>query len=466
MMISYCNNDTICAISTPPGCGAIAVIRLSGSEARDIALKSFIPKANKTLSHSTCVYGSFLDNNGEMVDETVTAYFQAPHSYTGEDLVEISCHGSVYIQKTILEILVSNGARLALPGEFTFRAYRNGKLDLAQSEAVADLISSENKQAHDVAVRHLKGTYSSFIKELRDKLLHLLSLLELELDFSEEDVAFADRTELINLLETIEKEVTALAKSFELGNALKTGIPVAIIGKPNVGKSTLLNALLKEDRAIVSDIPGTTRDVIEDVININGYPFRFIDTAGLHATQDVIESIGIEKTIERINKADIVLHVVDLTQTDIKSLQSEIDEFTGHITDDTKKWIIVGNKEDKIDSVPEWGSITANGLPIDTVIISAKQKLNINQINETLYQYVESKGVTGVPTVTGVRHYEALIRALESIASAKKAFADNVPADLLAIDIRQTAFNLGSIVGDISTEDVLSSIFSKFCIGK
>ena len=294
-MNNYINNDTITAISTPVGVGAIAMIRMSGTESLEILDCFFRHSANTTIGHRTCVYGQIYDNC-ELVDDVIVTYYKSPESYTGEDMVEISCHGSVYIQQTILDLIVRNGARLALPGEFTFRAYRNGKLDLAQSEAVSELITSENKKSHDIAISQLKGRYSSRIKSLRDRLVELLSLLELELDFSDEDVEFAKRDEFMALLDTLESELKSLINSFDLGNALRNGIPVTIIGKPNVGKSTLLNCLLDEDKAIVSDIPGTTRDIVEDVININGYVFRFIDTAGLHKTDD-------KKKITRITAA-------------------------------------------------------------------------------------------------------------------------------------------------------------------
>ncbi|MDR2084969.1 MAG: tRNA uridine-5-carboxymethylaminomethyl(34) synthesis GTPase MnmE [Bacteroidales bacterium] len=461
-MFDYLNSDTICAISSPQGNGAIAVLRLSGEESLNIVSKIFHPANDKVLKHATMQFGTIFYNE-EILDEVMICMFRAPKSYTGEDMIEIYCHGSIYIQQKILESLVSNGARVALPGEFTFRAYKNNKLDLAQSEAVADLILSENKQAHDIAIKHLRGGYSSSIKELRDKMITLSSLLELELDFSEEDVEFANREDMFLLINTIEYELDSLIKSFELGNVLKNGIPVAIIGKPNAGKSTLLNILLNEEKAIVSDIPGTTRDAIEDVVNINGYLFRFIDTAGLHKTTDTIESIGIERTFEKINNAEIILHIIDLSNTDELEVLNELKEFSEHLEDKSKKWILVGNKVDEVNELPKWFKTLVD---LDTIFISAKRRENINLITEQICDYVEQKKISGTTIVTNTRHYEAMLKALDSILSVKESFSNKVPTDLIAIDLRNALYHLGSITGEISSEDILGEIFGRFCIGK
>ncbi|MDL2239068.1 tRNA uridine-5-carboxymethylaminomethyl(34) synthesis GTPase MnmE [Bacteroidales bacterium OttesenSCG-928-K03] len=461
-MSDYFNSDTICAISTPQGNGAIAVVRLSGDKSLEIASKIFQPVGKDIPKHATMQFGTVFYNN-EILDEVMLCWFQAPRSYTGEDVVEISCHGSIYIQQKLLESLVINGARLALPGEFTFRAYRNNKLDLAQSEAVADLIQSENKQSHDIAIKHLKGGYSSSIKELRDKMINLAALFELELDFSEEDVEFANRDEMFLLLNTIEYELDSLIKSFELGNVLKNGIPVAIIGKPNVGKSTLLNILLNEEKAIVSDIPGTTRDAIEDVININGYLFRFIDTAGLRKATDTIEAIGIERTYEKINKAEIILHLIDLSNTDESEVFNELKEFSEHLEDKSKKWILIGNKADEVNELPKWFKKLVD---LNTIFISAKRNENINLIIDHISDYVEQKKMTGATIVTNTRHYEAMLRALDSILSVKESFANNIPTDLVAIDLRNALYHLGSITEEVSSNDILGEIFGSFCIGK
>ena len=461
-MKEYFNSDTICAISTASGSGAIAVVRLSGDKSLNIINKIFRSSNGDALKHATMQLGTIFLND-EILDEVMACWFQSPRSYTGEDIVEISCHGSIYIQQKILESLMANGARIALPGEFTFRAYKNNKLDIAQSEAVADLISSENKQAHDIAIKHLKGSYSSSIKNLRDKMIKLLVLFELELDFGEEDVEFASRAEMFNLLNTIEYELNSLIKSFELGNVLKNGIPVTIIGKPNVGKSTLLNVLLNEEKAIVSDIPGTTRDIIEDVININGYLFRFIDTAGLHKTKDTIESIGIEKTKEKINKAEIILHLVDLSETNVAEVMNELKEFSEHLDDKSKKWILIGNKVDDVNELPKWFKTLVD---LDTIFISAKRRENINLVLDRICEYVEQKNISGSTVVTNARHYEAMTDALESVLFVKESFGTETPTDLIAIDLRNALYFLGTITGEISTEDILGEIFGSFCIGK
>ncbi len=480
-MNNYINNDTIAAISTPVGVGAIAVIRMSGAGSVKVLDCFFRHSANTVISHRTCVYGHIYDN-GELIDDVMVAYYKSPESYTGEDMVEISCHGSVYIQQTILDLMVRNGARLALPGEFTFRAYRNGKLDLAQSEAVSELITSENKKSHDIAISQLKGRYSSRIKSLRDKLVELLSLLELELDFSEEDVEFAKRDEFMALLNTIESELKSLVYSFDLGNALRNGIPVTIIGKPNVGKSTLLNCLLEEDKAIVSDIPGTTRDTIEDVINISGYVFRFIDTAGLHKTDDIVENMGIERTMEKVRNAKIILHVVDATNADMDSIKREITEFQSYLHEDastssSKKWIVVVNKIDKAENMgncrqctndicdKDAKSIVGDSAP-DLIFISAKKCENTRAISDMLCDYVKSQDIDSRTIVTNVRHVEAMREALVAIRSACKGFEDGIPTDLIAIDVHHASYSLGSIIGEISNNELLDSIFGHFCIGK
>ena len=461
-MKEYFSSDTICAISTASGSGAIAVVRLSGEKSLDIVSKIFRSPNGNVLKHATMQFGTIFLND-EILDEVMVCWFQSPRSYTGEDIVEISCHGSIYIQQKILESLTANGARIALPGEFTFRAYKNNKLDLVQSEAVADLIVSENKQAHDIAIKHLKGGYSSSIKNLRDKMIKLSVLFELELDFGEEDVEFASRAEMFSLLNTIEYELNSLIKSFELGNVLKNGIPVTIIGKPNAGKSTLLNALLNEDKAIVSDIPGTTRDIIEDVININGYLFRFIDTAGLHKTNDTIESIGIERTIEKINKAEIILHLVDLSDTNEAEVMSELKEFSEHLGDKSKKWILIGNKVDDVNELPKWFKTLVD---FDTIYISAKRRENINLVLDRICEYVEQKNISGSTLVTSARHCEAMANALESVLFVKESFGTETPTDLIAIDLRNALYFLGTITGEISTDDILGEIFGSFCIGK
>ena len=464
-MVEYINNDTVCAVSTPAGSGAIAVVRLTGNRSLEIIEKIFHHSKSKGITHSTCTYGTIYDGE-DIVDEVLVSFFKSPHSYTGEDIVEISCHGSRYIQQKILELLVKHGARIALPGEFTFRAFRNKKLDLTQSEAVADLIASENRKSHDIAISQLKGNYSQRIKQLKDKLTELLSLLELELDFSDEEVEFAQRDEFISLLTTIENELQSMINSFELGNTLRNGIPVAIIGKPNVGKSTLLNCLLNEEKAIVSEIPGTTRDVIEDIINIDGYLFRFIDTAGLHKTDDEIENKGIERTIDMLRKAMIVLHVFDVSNIDREQLLEEKTEFSKYLSDsdiNNIMWIMVGNKVDSVESLPSCYSELED---MDTIYISAKRHENIEMITDRLCKYVKTNDISDSTVVTSARHYDSMQKALEEIMTVKKSFSDNVPTDLISIDLHLALYNLSVIIGDVTTDDVLDTIFSRFCIGK
>lgn len=460
-------NDTICAISTAPGTGGIAVIRVSGPEAIAICNKIFQPHitGKNLLSQKayTLRYGSIRREN-ELVDDVLVALFRAPHSFTGEDTVEITCHGSIYIQQQIMQLLIGAGCRTALPGEYTQRAFLNGKMDLSQAEAVADLIASTSAGQHRLAFNQMRGGFSNELKELREQLLHITSLMELELDFSDhEELEFADRSELKTLASHIETVISRLANSFSVGNVIKNGIPVAIIGETNAGKSTLLNILLNEEKAIVSDIHGTTRDVIEDTVNLQGILFRFIDTAGIRETHDTIESIGIERTFQKLEQANIVLWMIDTREA-----SSQISQLSSQILPrcKDKQLIIVFNKADLIE---ETSHIIPANLPNDirSIFISAKQKNGIEKLEQLL---IEAANIPSLSQndiiVTNVRHYEALTRALESIRRVQEGLDVDLSGDFISQDLRECIYHLSDIVGEVTTDQVLGNIFERFCIGK
>ncbi len=466
-MNPYPANDTICAPATASGLAAIAIIRLSGPEAMSIAGKVFRAAGRKRnlADHPArkMVFGHIMAGE-ESLDEVLLVKFAAPQSYTGEDMVEISCHGSPFIQQRILQLLTHQGTRMARPGEFTMRAFLNGRMDLSQAEAVADLIASNSEASRRVAFQQMRGHFSKRIRQLRAKLTEFAALIELELDFSEEDVEFAQRDELTLLINSIDQEVSHLLESFSLGNVMKTGIPVAIIGKPNVGKSTLLNALLGEERAIVSEIPGTTRDAIEDTISLGGMGFRFIDTAGLRESIDAIETVGIERTHEKIRQASIVLYLFDASQTSLEQIQETLEDFKKVVGDDRKKIILVANKIDLMEEMPH---DFAHLVEMETVFISAKRRENIGALQESLLRAAggnaeESHDVV----VTSHRHYEALKQTLESVKAVREAMLHHVPGDLLAIDLRSALHHLGSITGEVTSDEILGEIFGRFCIGK
>lgn len=461
--------DTICAIATGQG-GAIGIVRVSGQDAISITDKIFRPAgadAAPLASRAayTITYGHILDGNGEPVDDVLVSLFRAPHSYTGENSTEISCHASPYILQSVMQLLVDNGCRAAGPGEFTRRAFLNGKMDLSQAEGVADLIASSSTASHRLAMNQMRGAFSRELAALRDKLLRLTSLMELELDFSDhEELEFADRTELDNTAAQIETVISKLAKSFTLGNAIKNGVPVAIVGETNAGKSTLLNALVGEDRAIVSDIHGTTRDTIEDTVNIGGTTFRFIDTAGIRDTSDTIERLGIDRTFKKISQADIVLWIIDTTDNSQKT-----DELAEKIIPccKGKRLILTYNKTDIAPQVPY--SIKAN-LQHGTleISISAKQGTNLEDLKQML---VSAAGIPEISSgdiiVTNIRHYEALTRSLDAIRQVRQGLTDGLPSDLISQDMRECLHHLAEIVGgEISSEETLQNIFKHFCIGK
>lgn len=461
-------NDTIIAPATAPGMGAIAVIRISGPEAiqkTDQFFKSF--RKGKTLQNvksHTAHFGEIITKDGVVLDEVLINVFHDGKSFTGEETIEISCHGSTYITQAIIQEFTKGGIRPADAGEFTMRAYRNGKFDLSQAEAVADLIHSTSQASSQVALHQLRGGVSSEIGLLREKLLNFASLIELELDFSEEDVEFADRTEFIQLIKNIQKLVNGLMESFSLGNAIKNGVPVAIVGEPNVGKSTLLNALLKEDRAIVSSIAGTTRDVIEDEINIGGIVFRFIDTAGIRETSDEIESMGIEKTFEKIAQAQIVLQMFDVSVSTLNEIDASFKDLS--VRYPNQKIITILNKAD-LSNADLPALITAEYPEADMVCISAKEKVGIEQLQEKLSSFIDlGKVNSGDVIICNSRHYSSLSDANTSLDSVLHAMSTGLPSDLLAIDIRAALHSLGEITGEITTDDLLGNIFSKFCIGK
>ncbi|HNW71286.1 MAG TPA: tRNA uridine-5-carboxymethylaminomethyl(34) synthesis GTPase MnmE [Bacteroidales bacterium] len=458
-------NDTICAISTPTGVGAIALIRISGKKAIGILEKIFVPTKKISIKKAPAYKLHFgkIVFNGETVDEVLVSIFRAPHSYSGEDMAEINCHGSLYIQKKMMEVVLASGARLAAPGEFTLRAFMNNKLDLTQAEAIADLIASTSKNAHDLALQQMRGGFSNKIKELREKLIGFASLIELELDFSEEDVEFANRDEFLRLVRELKHEVKTLVESFSQGNVLKNGIPVAIIGKPNVGKSTLLNALLNEERAIVSEIPGTTRDTIEDTVTFQGVTFRFIDTAGLRTSVSEIEQLGIERTYQKIDQAQIILYVIDISQTTVDDIKRDLSDFSEHISNEGKKFIVVANKIDQLIKTPVKFSELVE---LETIFVSAKRKENINLITESLLRSVDLSATADQAIVSNVRHFEALTKTLSAIDNIEKGLNEQLPTDLLTTDIRSALHFLGEITGEITTEDLLGTIFGKFCIGK
>jgi tRNA modification GTPase len=457
-------NDTICALATPAGMGAIAMIRLSGPESFSIIDQVFTARSGSPVSEAAGHTLHLGDLNGDegIIDEVLVSVFRAPHSYTGDDAIEISCHGSPYIQQKIIELLISRGARMANAGEFTMRAFVNGKFDLAQAEAVADLIASGSKYAHDLALDQMRGGFSDKIKLLRQELLDFASLVELELDFAEEDVEFADRSKIGRILDGLESEIKILLKSFQVGNVLKNGIPVAIIGKPNVGKSTLLNTILQEEKAIVSDIPGTTRDSIEDTIIIEGIAFRFIDTAGLRTSHDTIENIGIERTLQRIKEANIILFVFDAAST-ADEVQEVLEEHRHLIEDPSKRIILIGNKIDLLVEMPKGFK---DLVELETIFISAKRKENINLISDSLLRSVNMQQFADTTIVSNARHYEALSNSLQAIRDIRQGFDKNIPSDLVATDIRKALHHLGTITGQITSDEILGNIFGKFCIGK
>ena len=446
-------NETICALATATG-GAIGIIRISGPKSLEI-LSHVFTKDISNAQPNTIHYGRIKDGN-EIVDEVLVSVFRAPHSYTGEDSVEISCHGSRYILNKVLALLIANGCRQAGPGEFTQRAYLNGKMDLSQAEAVADLIASTNQATHQIAMSQLRGHFSSKLAQLREQLLKLTSLLELELDFSDhEDLEFADRSELQELAKTIDNHVTRLAYSFQTGHALKQGIPVAIVGKTNVGKSTLLNRLLKDDRAIVSDVHGTTRDTIEDTIDINGITFRFIDTAGIRQTQDEVEQIGITRTYAAIEKARIVLWLID-AEPSTKEINNIIQRT------ENKKLIVIKNKADKIDNN------SYNSLNLPLITISAKFGTGIDELEQAIYEAADIPALAENDIiVTNARHYDALVRAHDSIQRVIDGLQMQLSGDLLSEDLRQALDTLAEITGgQITPNEVLGNIFKNFCVGK
>ncbi|MDH6535393.1 tRNA uridine-5-carboxymethylaminomethyl(34) synthesis GTPase MnmE [Parabacteroides sp. 52] len=457
----------ICAISTPPGCGGIAVIRLSGKGCIELADTVFTSPAGKKLtdcSPNTVHFGEIKEEK-RLLDEVLVTLFHAPHSYTGEDTVEITCHGSVFIQQQILQLLIDKGARLALPGEYTQRAFLNGKMDLSQAEAVADLIASTSAGQHRLAINQMRGGFSNELIHLRSQLLDFTSLIELELDFTEEDVEFADRARLRQLALDIEQLISKLANSFSVGNAIKNGIPVAIIGETNAGKSTLLNLLVGEERAIVSDIHGTTRDVIEDTINISGITFRFIDTAGIRETTDTIESLGIERTFQKLNQASIVLWVIDLTTpaAEIETLAKQIMPRS-----EDKHLILVFNKSDLLspEELKDKQELLSK-VPTTRIYISAKQQVNTEALQQQLLQAAALPDLTSNDViVTNLRHYEALTHALSAIQRVTEGLSTSLPGDLLSQDIRECMHYLGEITGQISNDDILGNIFANFCIGK
>lgn len=463
------NNDTICALATANGMGAIAVIRVSGPEAITKVAQIYQSKFNKNKSlidaESHTIHLGYVMDGDTIIDEALFSIFKNPHSYTGEDVVEISTHGSIYIQQKVLELLNKIGIRNANPGEYTFRAFWNGKMDLTQAEAVADLIASDSKASHEIAIKQMRGGFSNQIKDLRDQMINFAALMELELDFSEEDVEFADRTQFYALLNQLQSILKRLADSFAFGNVIKNGVPVAIVGAPNAGKSTLLNALLNEERAIVSDIEGTTRDTIEETIYIDGVGFRFIDTAGIREAGDTIERIGIEKTFEKINDASIVIYLYDSNITEENQIAQQLDELQG-------KDKIVFNVANKID-VTNNESVISEAIKqefkdIVHIEISAKDQHNIEALKEQLVYQMKLKGSNQDDTiVTNSRHLEALQNTLIQIGKIKQGMDNGLPGDLLAMDIREALTYLGHITGEIDVDqDILGTIFGKFCIGK
>lgn len=458
-------NNTICALSTPVGLSAIAVIRVSGPDTFLVLSNVFFSQNfdKNNIKDRHAYFGEIRGAKQQVVDEVVTTCFKAPHSYTGEDMAEISCHGSTFIIKKIVELLLSHGCSLAEPGAFTQRAFLNGKMDLTQAEAVMDLISSHSEASHKLALKQMRGGYTKEIEKLRAELLHFSSMMELELDFGEEDVEFADRKELKKLLNKILEMIDGLISSFSLGNVLKNGIPVAIVGKPNVGKSTLLNALLNEDRAIVSHIPGTTRDTIEEALNIEGITFRFVDTAGLRQSDNFIENIGIERTYQAIDKAYVVIYVFDITQTSAIDVEETLEDFKNHVPDKDKKFIVVANKLDELGETPRNFDMLVD---MDTIFISAKRKENIGMLTDTLVSYFK-ENVPEVESVTSnMRHYEALSQTEKALQAVKNGLEQNIPTDLIATDLNQALYHLGSITGQVTNDEILGNIFGRFCIGK
>ncbi|MCO5259654.1 MAG: tRNA uridine-5-carboxymethylaminomethyl(34) synthesis GTPase MnmE [Crocinitomicaceae bacterium] len=448
-------DDVICAIATPNGIGAIGIIRVSGKD----CLKLIQPIYSKDLSQKsshTLHFGTISAKNGEIIDEVLISIFKDGKSFTGEESAEIACHGSNYILQRVLGLLLEQGCRMAEPGEFTMRAFLNGKMDLSQAEAVADLIASESKKAHEIALNQLRGNFSSELKDLREQLIHFASLVELELDFSEEDVEFADRTELMNLIKEVLQIITRLEQSFELGNAIKNGVPVAIVGAPNTGKSTLLNQLLQEDRAIVSNIAGTTRDVIEETLNIDGILFRLIDTAGIREHAEEIEAMGIERSKQKIEQAKLVLCLADVT---IANSLEEVRLWKKDLQEKhpDKRIILIANKTD----------INPVQLEKNEISISAKKGVNIEELKHWMVQQiVQGADLQNEVIISNVRHRDALTKTREALQQAKTGLETNITGDFVAMDIRQAMYHLGTITGNISEDDLLANIFSKFCIGK
>ncbi len=471
-------SDTICALATSGG-GALNVIRVSGDSAIDIVSRIFIPKRGASLAERkshTVAFGDIRTPGGEVIDEVLLTIMRAPHSYTGEETIEISCHASAYITQQIMLMLLDLGARQATPGEFTMRAFLNGKMDLSRAEAVADLIASTSQASHRLAMNQLKGGFSRELSLLRDKLLKLTTLIELELDFSEEDVTFADRKELLQLCNEVDAVMSRLAGSFSVGNAVKNGVPVAIVGETNAGKSTLLNALLHEERAIVSDISGTTRDTIEGLMTLNGTAFRFIDTAGLRETHDVVERIGIERAIEQLKKSSIALWLIDPTAT-----KEQIEELAKKLLPvcKGKKMALLVNKCDAVDPITlshamEWSAamVVKYGDGVewnknDLWAISARHGTNLDNLEEFFVRSAAMPSITSQEVVvTNVRHYEALTRALDNIREVQRGLADGIPGDLVSESLRAAIHNLSEIVGEVTNDEVLGNIFANFCIGK
>jgi len=453
--------DTIVALATPPGQGAIGIVRLSGSDAIKIADKIFRGKKLAKQASHTLHLGKIASEN-KIIDEALISIFKGPKSYTGEDVIEISCHGSPYVLEQIIDLCLQHGARMAKPGEFTLRAFLKGKMDLTQAEAVADLIASQTSASHHAAIHNLRGGFSHELIQMRAELIKFSALIELELDFSQEDVEFADRKQLYELIDRISETIKALADSFKLGNVIKNGVSVAIIGKPNAGKSTLLNVLLNEDRAIVSDIAGTTRDTIEEVLNINGVLFRLIDTAGIREhTNDAIEKIGVQRSRDARNKADVVIYLFDVNEHSQQEIKERMEEFEK----EGIKYILAANKSDQLEQETVNELFTEIEKPI--LFISARNKQNIQNLKDALYELVMQGRVKAEGSiVTNARHYSALQNVLNSLQDIKKGMDEKLPGDLVALDIRNALHSLGDITGEVTTEDKLDYIFSKFCIGK